>query len=196
MASPARPQRLALREPEPPLADGVVSLRRWRDGDAGCLEEAATDPVIPRYTTVPPTYDASAARTYVRRQWRRVETGEGLSLAIARGSDDAAVGSVVLLARPQADVVGIGYWLVPRVRGGGLATRAVTLLAGWAIDVLGIVRVEAWVEPGNVASERVLARAAFVREGVLRSFLVLADGRSDATVFARVAGSGGQAPNP
>jgi len=47
--------------------------------------------------------------------------------------------------------------------------------------------VEAWVEPCNAASLRVLTRAGFVREGVLRSFLHVGGRRSDAVVYSRVA---------
>jgi ribosomal-protein-alanine N-acetyltransferase len=51
----------------------------------------------------------------------------------------------------------------------------------------GIVRVEAHVRLGNVASERVLERAGFEREGVKRKLLRHGGTRVDATLFAIVA---------
>ncbi len=96
-----------------------------------------------------------------------------------------ALGFVVLLVRPQPGVAGIGYWIVPRARGHGLATHAVSLLSQWALTDAGVARVEAWVEPENLASQRVLTAAGFRREGVLRSFLSYADRRADAVVFSR-----------
>ena len=52
----------------------------------------------------------------------------------------------------------------------------------------GIYRVEAHVRVGNVASERVLERAGFQREGVKRRFLRRGgEERADATLFARLA---------
>jgi len=74
---------------------------------------------------------------------------------------------------------------VPLARGRGLATRAVDLLSQWALAEAGIARVEAWVDPANTASQRVLTRAGFRREGILRSFLSHADRRADAAVFSR-----------
>jgi 8-oxo-dGTP pyrophosphatase MutT (NUDIX family) len=53
-------------------------------------------------------------------------------------------------------------------RGKGYATRAVRLLSDYAIDVLGLGRVEAKVEPGNEKSMRVATRAGLRREGVRR----------------------------
>jgi RimJ/RimL family protein N-acetyltransferase len=50
------------------------------------------------------------------------------------------------------------------------------------------VRVAAYVNVGNVPSERVLARAGFTREGVVRS-MPLPDGRRvDKTLFSLLPG--------
>jgi hypothetical protein len=50
-----------------------------------------------------------------------------------------------------------------------------------------MARVEAWVEPGNETSQRLLSCAGFTREGVLRSFLGFGAARADVVVFARIA---------
>jgi len=61
----------------------------------------------------------------------------------------------------QAGAVGIGYWIAPRARRRGLATRAVRLAAAWALQEGGAARVEALVEPENTASKRVVEAAGF-----------------------------------
>lgn len=175
-----------LRYPAPDLTDGSTCLRAWTLDDLECVEEASSDPRIPEGTTVPAVYTAVAGREFIERQWSRVESGEGLSLAIAPQSTPAAIGLVVLTLRPQAGVAGIGYWVVPSARGGGHASRAVQLLSDWALSEAGIARVEAWVEPENLASQRVLTTAGFECEGTLRSFLAFATRRADAMVFSRV----------
>jgi ribosomal-protein-alanine N-acetyltransferase len=168
------------------LTDGTVWLRRWRDGDLDCVRAAAQDPRIPEATTVPEVFSVEAGREYVRRQWSRADNGEGVSLAITDRRTGPAIGSVVLLRRPQPGVVGLGYWLIPAARGQRFATRAARLASSWALDVAGMARVEAWVEPDNAASQRVLTAAGFEREGVLRSFLAFRDRRADAVVFSRI----------
>lgn len=97
---------------------------------------------------------------------------------MARANDDVAVGLLVLLNRPQAGNVGLGYWVVPSARRGGLATRAAGLASEWALTLPDVARIEAWVEPDNVGSQRVVLAAGFELEGRRRSFLVLADGQS------------------
>lgn len=84
-------------------------------------------------------------------------------------------------------LVEIGYWVFPRARGRGVATRIARTLAEHAFS-LGVERVAAYVNVGNVASERVLERAGFTREGVVRS-LPKPDGRRvDKTLFSLLRG--------
>jgi len=47
-----------------------------------------------------------------------------------------------------------------------------------------LARVEAFVEPGNIASQRVLEKVGFRREGHLRSYLVFDARRADAFVYS------------
>lgn len=177
---------MTLDYPDPALDDGVVRLRRWSAGDLECVRRAAEDPRIRRGTTVPAVFTEAAGHAFLERQWARVEQAEGVSLAITAAATGEALGAAVLTLRPQAGVTGIGYWLLAPARGRGLATRAVGLLSGWAVRDAGLTRVEAWVEPGNVASQRVLERAGLQREGVLRSLLRFEDGPADAVVFSLI----------
>lgn len=168
------------------LDDGVVRLRPWTHSDLGCVREASLDPGIPEGTTVPAQYSDIAGREFVERQWGRTETGQGWSLAIAEATTDEALGCAVLMLRPQAGVAGIGYWLVPRARGLRYGSRAVALLTTWGLTEGGMERIEAWVEPDNVASARLLEGCGYVREGRLRSFLSFPSRRADALVFSRL----------
>lgn len=173
---------VVLSYPAPDLTDGAVTLRPWRDEDLACVEQAATDPRIPAGTTVPSEFTREAGLAFIARQRRRAEDGEGISLAIE--ADGRAVGLLWLGVRPQPGVVGLGYWVVPDARGRGLGTRAARRAAGWALDVAGCARVEAWVAPVNVPSQRLLVSAGFQLEGRLRKFLD--GGETDALVFSRV----------
>ncbi len=88
---------------------------------------------------------------------------------------------------PKRGVIEIGYWLLPRARGRGIATKVARTLAEFAFT-LGVHRVAAYVQLGNVQSERVLERAGFTREGVIRS-MPNSDGRRvDKTIFSLLPG--------
>ena len=168
--------------PEPPLTDGVVVLRRWAHDDLACVEEATQDPDIPKGTTVPAVFTPAEGSAWIERQWARQEDG-GLSQAVADAASNEAVGAAVLMAR-KPGTVEIGYWLIPRVRARGLGSRAVALLARWAVTQASLARVEALVAPDNIASQRVLEKAGFYREGHLRSYLVFDSQRADALMYS------------
>jgi ribosomal-protein-alanine N-acetyltransferase len=171
---------------QPALSDGVINLRPWAYGDLGCVREASVEGIVPEGTTVPVDYSETAGREFVERQWSRTSSGQGWSLAIANAATDEALGCAVLLLRRQAQVAGIGYWLMPAARGFGYAARAVSMLTDWGLGAGGLERIEAWVEPVNVASASVLERCGYQCEGRLRSFLSFPTRRADALVFSRI----------
>jgi [ribosomal protein S5]-alanine N-acetyltransferase len=169
--------------PDPPLEDGVVRLRRWERRDLPCVEAASADPRIPQGTTVPAVFSDAEGIAYIERQWRRQSEDEGLPPAIERTESGLAVGFIVLLYRREPDVLGLGYWVIPEARSHRYARRAVSLLVPWALRLGTVNRVEAMVEPDNVASRRTVEGAGFQREGLLRSYL---HGTHDVFVYSLV----------
>ena len=61
------------------------------------------------------------------------------------------------------------------------------LICGFAFADLGLRRIELWIEPENRASLAVAEAAGFVREGLLRSFMVIAGERRDMLMYSRLA---------
>lgn len=145
------------------LTDDTVRLRPWTPDDVTCVEQAATDPRIVEVTSVPAQYTPGEGLAFVRRQHERLASGQGVSLAITPHDTDVAAGLVILQLRPQPGVAGLGYWVVPAARRHGLARRAVGLMTEWGLGTFD--RIEAWVEPANEASRRVLTVNGFQWEG-------------------------------
>jgi len=87
----------------------------------------------------------------------------------------------------ERGIIEIGYWLYPQARGRGIATKVARALAEYAFTI-GVQRVTAYVTVGNRESERVLERAGFTREGVLRSMPKSDGGRVDKTIFSLLPG--------
>ena len=178
--------RLGLAYPQPQLGDGGFGLRRWSNADLDCIREASTDLAITSRTSVPQEFTPAEGIAFIHRQWSRADDGVGVSQAIVETQTDRAVGLVIVSLRPQSRVGGLGYWLTPSARGTGAATAAVRLVGPWALKSLYLQRLEAWVDPENVASQRVLSNAGFQQEGRLRNFFSTPDGVSDALVFSLV----------
>jgi ribosomal-protein-alanine N-acetyltransferase len=172
--------------PNPVLTDGRIGLRRWRHTDIECVRLAATDPRIPVGTTVPAVYTPEAGREFIDRQHQRLTTGEGISQAIVDADTDRAIGLLWLGIRPDGNIASLGYWVVPEARGRGAAGCAVRLIVPWALNVLGLQRLEAFVLPDNVASQQTLTRAGFELEGRLRNLLNIGGQIRDALVYSVV----------
>jgi RimJ/RimL family protein N-acetyltransferase len=103
---------------------------------------------------------------------RTVWFGPFYAYVIVRRADGLAVGDAGFFGPPDADgEVEIGYALVPRARGAGLASEAVTLLAGWALAQPGVRAVTARVEADNAASVRLLQRLGFIADGRSERYL-------------------------
>lgn len=76
-------------------------------------------------------------------------------------------------------VVAADYW------GKGIATKAVKMVANTIFDEWPhLERLEALVAVDNVGSQRVLEKAGFKREGVLRKYLILKGRTRDCVIFS------------
>lgn len=83
-----------------------------------------------------------------------------------------AIGSLAL-DEARAEV---SCWVLPEVRGRGVATLARGAIADWAFDEVGFHRLELDHSTSNPASCRVAAKAGFVAEGTKRSRALHLDG--------------------
>jgi RimJ/RimL family protein N-acetyltransferase len=76
-------------------------------------------------------------------------------------------------------VTEVGYWIAPWARGRGIATEMTGLVAWWALGEQRFARVELRAATGNLASQRVAAKAGLRRAGVLCDVGLTYDGRVD-----------------
>jgi RimJ/RimL family protein N-acetyltransferase len=161
---------MTVEPPEPPLTDGVVTVRAWGDaGDADAIVAACNDRAIAQFLDmIPQPYTRSDADAYLeacRIGWR-----DGTFSNFAMIVEGRPVGSIgVRWVEPDQGVAEVGYWVAHDARGKGVCTRALRLVAGWVLTRPGMARLQLRAAEENVASQRVAERARFTREGVLRS---------------------------
>jgi RimJ/RimL family protein N-acetyltransferase len=79
----------------------------------------------------------------------------------------------------------ITYWIRTSQTGKGLATSAVRLVARFGFEQLDLHRLEIFVSPRNLASQRVAENAGARREGVLRN-RIFHDGPEDALMYSLI----------
>ncbi|MFF6842190.1 GNAT family N-acetyltransferase [Streptomyces tanashiensis] len=74
--------------------------------------------------------------------------------------------------------------LVPSARGRGIGTRAQQLLADYLFEHTRADRIQAWTDVANLAEQRALEKAGFVREGVLRSAVWRGGQWNDSVIYS------------
>ncbi len=174
--------------PDPPLTGDGVVLRPWRADDLDDALAGSRDPLVPRFTRVPPDNSRENIEGHFGAQEQRRHEGAELVFALADVDSDRFLGTISLLRLNWEEGVGeIGYWTAPWGRGRGATTTATRLLADWALRTLPFARIELMADVDNVASQAVAERAGFVREGVLRERWPLRNGkRVDQVIFSRL----------
>ena len=149
--------------PEPPaLGDDRLRLRPWRVDDAEALVAAWHDPDIVAGSTPPDDRSPDAARRWIEGTGERWSAGIAADLVIADAGDDRVVGEIGLSrfdVRRRAAM--IGWWVAAEARGAGVAGTALGWVAGWALHPDRLAALVAEIGAGNVASQRVAARAGF-----------------------------------
>ena len=158
----------ALPVPDPPLSDGVVTLRLWTPADAPQVAAACQDPSISRYTTVPSPYTLDDAHAYIERSLARFESGDSATFAVVKDRGRPAEPGARRDRRrpPRTHRRGRVLGCAP-ARGRGAASRALRLVAPWALEVAELTVLLAEIRVGNVDSIRVAEAAGFVQTGAI-----------------------------
>lgn len=164
----------------PDLRCEAFRLRQWRIGDAADLVEAWNDPRISGNSAVPEKRSLREARKWISRTDVRRRAGVALDLVVADARDDSLLGEVGLYRFDEARRAAlISWWLVEPARGRGIATRAVNMLADWALAG-PLTAVIAELGEANLKSLRLARRCGFE--------LLREAGDSTPTAFVRRAG--------
>ena len=162
---------MPLAYPDPPLEDGVVVLRPWQDDDLALVEAASRDDYVALIERMPVPFEVRAGREWLEERRAQVERDRGWALAMVDAATGRAIGGTGITFRHPPGAAEPGMWVIAEERNRGVAERATRLVCRWALTAeTGIARVQATVEPWNVASQRVLEKVGFVREGLLRSY--------------------------
>ncbi|XP_072987136.1 uncharacterized protein [Typha latifolia] len=162
----------------------TVTLRPCRPSDLDALVAWAWDPRILQFLRRGPLANSDEARHYL--------TTHILPHPYCRAIcvDDRPVGMIKVNPGPAHEPfkASVGYSLAYDYWGRGIATVVLKMVVGdvfksWA----HLVRLEAIADVENPASQRVLEKAGFKREGVLRKFVMLKGEYRDMVMFSYLA---------
>lgn len=160
-------------------------VREWQRTDVLSLVEHANNLNVAKNLRdrFPHPYTAKDAKEFVKHA---VSNPDPTNLAI--DVDGHAVGAIGYV--PGRDVerysAEMGYWLGEAFWGRGIATEAVQLVTDHAFVAQGFLRLFALPFADNVGSVRVLEKAGYTREGLLRSSSVKFGEPRDQFMYARI----------
>lgn len=172
----------------PTLTTTRLVLRATTPGDADAVFEMESDPVAMRYWSRPPMTDIAEARAAVERALGYFPDRAGIRWTIAPAAGGPALGHVsVFDFNEQSNRADIGYGLARRHWGQGYMHEALVAVVDYSFGPLGLRRLEADIDPRNLASIRALERLGFEREGFLRERWQVADEISDSVLMGLLA---------
>ena len=191
----------------------AITLRPVVPSDAEAIYRGAQDPEVPKFTTLPTNYSLDNAINFAKnrapeRHANRLE----LIFAIDFNLVDQNRKSANQIGKPpypsgqtelennNSQLAGIislhsidfanhraeiGYWLVKEARNKGVGTASVELLTDYGLMTMGFRRIDALVDNRNEASKRLLEKAGYQFEGLLKNYVTRPDGSQiDMAIFA------------
>jgi ribosomal-protein-serine acetyltransferase len=173
----------------PEIIEPRISIRPYRVEDAPALHEAALASVAEVRPFGPwcrPEMTLEEVRSWIQAQVQAFEARQAFEFAIL-AEDGGYLGGCGL---NQIDGLhrraNLGYWVRSSATRRGVATAAIRQLVRWGFENTDLVRLELVVSTRNAASLRAAEKSGAVREGVLRSRLLLHGLAHDAVVFSFV----------
>lgn len=166
--------------------DGALCvIRHWRASDADALAEHANNVNVAKQLRdrFPHPYTRRHAAEFLQHA-AGVEQGTNFAIEVT-GSAVGGVGFV-----PGSDIerysAEIGYWLSESLWGRGIATEALVLATDYIFTHANILRLFAVPFADNRPSRRVLEKAGYACEGIMRASSVKAGEPRDQALYARI----------
>ncbi len=158
-------------------------IRTWQESDAASLQKHADNINISKclFDRFPYPYQLSDAEKFISS---RLDQDPAVNFAIEIKGEVAGGIGLELRQDVYRKTPLLGYWLSEQYWGKGIMPEAVKLVTGYAFDTLGMICIVANTFGNNPKSMRVLEKAGFVRQGIIKQSAVKYDEVLDEHVFA------------
>lgn len=145
-----------------------ITLKVFTSADIDDFMEWATDNEVTKYMMWNSYNSRSEAEVFFTNVVEKHSWFKSISLG------EKVIGSITLdkgkgVHSCKAE---LGYVVARKYWGNGLATQAIKLAIQTGFKDLDIERIEAYVDPANIGSQRALEKNEFTQEGLLRSCVI------------------------
>ena len=175
----------------PRLETERLKLRAIQPTDAEAIFQIYSDPKVTEYAEISTFTNIQHARNLVSKFTKWFQTDQGVRWGIFLGDTDELIGvccfDTYLIKYRSAN---LGYDIASAHWEQGYATEAVTAIVDYAFEyglVSKVNRIQALTHVDNKASERVLEKLDFQKEGLLRQYAYWDRQYHDMNLFSRLA---------
>ena len=170
------------------LVTSRLLIRRFTSDDAQSYFDIFSNTDVMRYWSSPPLSTFAQAEKRIADIVDRYRKRDLFQFALERKRDGKIVGTCTLYhIHEQNRRAEIGYALGRPFWGQGYMHEALLALIDHAFGALQLHRLEADIDPRNLASARSLERLGFKREGLLRERWIVGGAVSDSALYGLLA---------
>jgi ribosomal-protein-serine acetyltransferase len=167
----------------------ACTVRFYQKEDVEAIHAAALESVAEVYPWMAwchARYTLDEAREWVMLQIELARQRRAFEFVIVGDGGRLLGGCGINQINAMNRFANLGYWVRTSAAGRGVAPAAVREVAAYAFRATDLNRLEIVVAIGNTRSQRVAEKVGALREGVLRSRVLLPTGPSDAVMFSLV----------
>ncbi|WP_333876456.1 GNAT family N-acetyltransferase [Flavobacterium sp.] len=140
-------------------------LRRLNENDVNEIFALRSNPEIMKYIPRPLAKTKEDALEHLRMIEEKIETNTGINWGITIKGHNNIIGIIGhYRIQPENHRAEIGYMSLPKYNGKGYISEAIKVVVEYGFEHMKLHSIEAVIDPGNIASERVLQKNGFVKE--------------------------------
>lgn len=152
--------------PFPHLETERLQLRRLKQSDVDAILALRSNPAVMKYIPRPIMHTKAEALDFILSMDKAIDSNELINWAITTKNSDQLIGMIGFYrTKPENYRSEIGYILAPEFQNQGIISEAVQSVVQFGFETLNLNSIEAVIDPENTASEKVLLKNHFVKEG-------------------------------
>ncbi|WP_308640084.1 GNAT family N-acetyltransferase [Paenibacillus silvisoli] len=170
----------------PLLQTARLQLRQLRsEDDAGALFDCFSRDDVTAYYDLESFTSRQQAVELIESWNERFANGEGIRFAITlHSSTDRVIGTCGFHNWAKEHFKAeVGYELHPDYWRQGVMTEALDAVVRYGFAEMGLNRIDAFIDPANESSRRLLAKCGFREEGTMRDYFFEKNSFVDAVLF-------------
>lgn len=144
-------------------------LRQIELSDAKEVFHYFSQDEVMKYYDLDVLKDIGEAKKIIRKWQKKYHKNEGLRWGIATKEENKIIGSCGFHNWEKEHFKAeIGFEVSPEYWRSGVMTEVLQPTLAYGFEKMGLRRIEALYDPGNIASQKTLKKAGFIYEGTLR----------------------------